>query len=70
MVTLEQHVGEMSVEETEETLTDVNNRIIKQITVQDPKTANVLFEKLMGTGVQYRKQYIKEHSKEATYNQE
>jgi len=63
-------LGEMSVEETEETLTDVNNRIIKQITVEDPKTANVLFEKLMGTGVQYRKQYIKEHSKEATYNQE
>ena len=28
-------LGEMSVEETEETLTDPNNRIIKQITVED-----------------------------------
>ena len=33
-------LGEMSVEETEETLTDPNNRIIKQITVEDVVTAN------------------------------
>ena len=61
-------LGEMSVEETEETLTDPNNRIIKQITVEDDKAADILFEQLMGTGVQCRKQFIKEHSKEAEYN--
>ena len=63
-------LGEMSVEETEETLTDPDNRIIKQITVEDAKAADVLFEQLMGTGVTARKAYIKEHSKEAMYNQE
>jgi len=63
-------LGEMSVEETEETLTDPNNRIIKQITIDDAKTADVLFEQLMGNGVVARKNYIKEHSQEATYNAE
>ncbi len=63
-------LGEMDVEDTEETLTDPNNRIIKQISVEDIKGTNILFEQLMGTGVTARKQFIKEHSKEATYNQE
>ena len=60
-------LGEMDVEETEETLTNVDNRIIKQITVEDIEAANILFEQLMGTGVTARKQYIKEHSNEAMY---
>ena len=63
-------VGEMDVDETEETLTDPNNRIIKQITVSDVKATDVLFEQLMGQGVVARKQFIKEHSHEATYNAE
>lgn len=63
-------LGEMSVEETEQTLTDPNERIIKQITVEDIEECNTLFEQLMGTGVVARKAYIKEHSKEATYNVE
>ena len=60
-------LGEMNVEETEETLIDPNERIIKQITVDDIEAANILFEQLMGTAVTPRKQFIKEHSKEATY---
>lgn len=63
-------LGEMGVDETEETLTDPNNRIIKQITVGDIEGTNILFDQLMGTGVTARKAYIKEHSKEATYNAE
>ena len=63
-------LGEMSVEETEETLTDPENRIIKQVTVEDSKAADILFEQLMGQGVAARKAYIKEHSKEASYNAE
>ena len=70
MVTLEQHVGEMGVEETEETLTDPANRIIKQITVEDIESTNILFDQLMGTGVTSRKLFIKQHSHEATYNAE
>ena len=63
-------LGEMSVEETEETLIDPNKRIIKQITVEDANATSILFEQLMGTGVTARKAYVKEHSKEATYNAE
>ena len=63
-------LGEMSVEETEETLTDIDNRIIKQITIEDAKAADILFDQLMGTGVAARKEFIKEHSKEAVYNAE
>ena len=61
-------LGEMSVDETEETLTDPNNRIIKQITVEDVSAVNKLFEDLMGTAIIPRKKYIQEHSKEATGN--
>ena len=63
-------LGEMDVDETEKTLTNPDERIIKQITVEDIKEANALFDKLMGTGVVGRKEYIKKHSEEATYNQE
>ena len=63
-------LGEMDVDETEETLTDPNNRIIKQITVTDVKATDILFDQLMGQGVVARKQFIKEHSHEATYNAE
>lgn len=62
-------LGEMDVDETEETLTDPDGRIIKQITVEDVKAADKLFEDLMGTGVTARKSFIKEHSKEATFNE-
>ena len=59
-------LGEMSVDETEETLTNPDNRIIKQITIEDAKAADVLFEQLMGNGSVARKEFIKKHSKEAT----
>lgn len=61
-------LGEMDVTEIEETLTDPNERIIKQITVEDMSRASKLFEDLMGTGIAARKLFIKEHSKEASYN--
>ena len=61
-------LGEMSEEETEETLTNPDNRIIKQITVEDIQKAGKLFDDLMGTAITPRKQFIKEHSKEAIGN--
>jgi len=67
---MELYVGEMSVEETEETLIDPKERIIKQVTVEDAAAATKLFDNLMGTAVIPRKMYIKEHSQEATYNME
>ena len=63
-------LGEMDVDETESTLIHPDTRIIKQITVEDVAATNVLFEQLMGTAVEPRKKYIKEHSEEATYNAE
>lgn len=63
-------LGEMDVDETEETLTDPNQRIIKQITIEDAAAADKLFNDLMGTGIVARKEYIKEHSNEAKYNAE
>ena len=63
-------LGEMDVDETEETLTNPDQRIIKQITIEDAEAANKLFDDLMGQAINPRKQFIKEHSKEATYNEE
>lgn len=67
LVTMDQHVGEMSAEETEETLVHPDTRNIKQITVEDVNAANVLFEQLMGAAVAPRKAFIQAHSAEATY---
>lgn len=55
-------LGELSPEETEETLIEPENRIIKQITVDDIQSTDKLFDDLMGTAVTPRKLYIKEHS--------
>ena len=63
-------LGEMDVEETEETLTDPEQRIIRQVTINDVNAARKLFDDLMGTAVTPRKAYIKEHSEEAQYNAE
>lgn len=63
-------LGELDPDETEETLIDPDNRIIRQVTVADVEAATRLFDDLMGTAVTPRKLYIKEHSKEATYNAE
>lgn len=63
-------LGEMDVEQIEETLTDPTNRIIKQITIDDSEETDKLFDDLMGTAIIPRKNFIKEHSKEAIYNAE
>jgi len=60
-------LGEMNVEETEETLTNPNERIIKQITVSDIKAADRIFDVLMGTATIPRKEFLKQYSEEATY---
>ena len=62
-------LGEMNPDETEETLTDPNKRIIKQVTVEDARAADILFEQLMGSAAIARKEYIKNHSEEAIYGE-
>lgn len=66
MVTLGKHVGEMDAEETK-ILVDPDLRIINQVTVEDAKAADKLFDDLMGDAIAPRKKYIKEHSAEAMF---
>ena len=63
-------LGEMDPEELEETMLNPDNRIIKQITMEDMGKAKRLFEDLMGDKVLPRKEYIEKHSEETYYNQE
>ena len=63
-------LGEMDPEELEETVTDINERIIKRVTISDAEAAKKLFDDLMGTASTPRKVYIKAHSEEAKYNAE
>ena len=59
-------LGEMDAEETK-ILVDPELRIINQVTVEDAKAADKLFDDLMGDAVTPRKKYIKEHSAEAMF---
>lgn len=57
-------LGEMSVDETS-ILVDPDKRIIKQITVEDVKETNKLFDDLMGTAILPRKNFIQKYSEKA-----
>ena len=59
-------LGEMSEDETE-ILVDPDLRVLNQVTVEEAKKADVLFDQLMGAGVAARKKFIQDHSKEAKY---
>lgn len=59
-------LGEMDAEETT-ILVDPEERIIHQVTVEDVKMADKLFDDLMGTQILPRKKFIQQHSKEANY---
>lgn len=59
-------LGEMDKEETT-ILLEPDQRIINQVTVEDAKAADRLFDDLMGEAVVPRKKYIQEHSAEATF---
>ena len=58
-------LGEMDVEELEESLLNPETRLLKQITVKDIQATDILFDQLMGTTVVPRKKYIEAHSHEA-----
>lgn len=60
-------LGEMSAEETEDCLVHPDTRTIKQVTVEDIKATNLLFDTLMGSAAAPRKKFIQQHSEEATY---
>lgn len=60
-------LGEMDEVETK-ILVDPSQRIINQVTVEDAKAADRLFDDLMGDAVVPRKKFIKDHSDEAKYH--
>lgn len=58
-------LGEMNAEELAETTMDINNRMLKQVTVEDAIGADKVFDVLMGTDVSSRKSFIQNNAKMA-----
>ncbi len=58
-------LGEMNASELKETTMDQNNRVLKQVTVDDGIMADKIFDMLMGTDVAARKSYITTNAKNA-----
>lgn len=56
-------LGEMNSDELKETTMDQNNRILKQVKVDDAVEADKIFDMLMGTDVPARKSYIVSNAK-------
>jgi len=51
-------LGEMNADELKETTMDRNNRILKQVTIEDGEEADRVFDMLMGKDVPARKSFI------------
>ncbi|WP_435333305.1 DNA topoisomerase (ATP-hydrolyzing) subunit B [Haloarchaeobius sp. TZWWS8] len=60
-------LGEMNPEQLWSTTMDPDNRVLKQINIEDAAAADKMFSVLMGDAVGPRKQFIKEHAPEASW---
>ena len=58
-------LGEMNAEELWETTMNIENRILKQVQVEDAQMADKTFDVLMGTDVSSRKSFIQNNAKMA-----
>ena len=64
-VTLQRYkgLGEMNAEQLWETTLDPENRVLVQVKVEDAEKADAIFNKLMGTEVELRKNFIQTNAK-------
>ena len=59
-------LGEMNAEELWETTMDPARRVLKQVSVEDTREADKVFDILMGSDVPSRKSFIQTNAKAAT----
>ena len=59
-------LGEMNAEELWETTMDPEQRILRQVSIEDAQDADKVFDMLMGTDVPSRKMFIQSNAKKAT----
>ena len=59
-------LGEMNAQQLWDTTMNPENRIFKQVTIEDAYEADEMFKTLMGKDVEIRKNFITRHAKEVT----
>jgi DNA gyrase subunit B len=59
-------LGEMNADELGETTMNIDNRILKQVTIDDGLAADKVFDILMGTDVPSRKSFIQNNARTAS----